>query len=149
MNTELKQLQIKLKEKGIKPTYIRLKILHYLQNNQKHPDAEQIFRAIKIEVPTVSLTTIYNTLDLFQEKKLIKPLLITGSKVRYDMNETPHSHFYCQECGMIIDLDVEYGYLNRENLKGHKVIETHGYFIGLCKNCLKKTKKRGEKNEYV
>lgn len=135
MNSDLKQLQIKLKEKGIKPTFIRLKILNYLQRDSKHPYAEKIYRAIKKEIPTVSMTSIYNTLDLFQKKGIIKPLLITGSEVRFDADVSSHQHFFCQRCGKIIDLDVKYDYLKKKSINGHKVIEVQGYFIGLCRNC--------------
>jgi len=147
MNTDLKQLQIRLKQREVKPTYIRLKILNYLENNRRHSDAEQIYRAIKKEIPTISMTSIYNTLDVFQKKNLIKPLFITGSEVRFDVNVSPHHHLFCEGCGKIIDLDVEYEYLKKKSIEGHKVIEVHGYFKGICKDCLKKqaNKKRRKK----
>ncbi|HZX09305.1 MAG TPA: Fur family transcriptional regulator [Acidobacteriota bacterium] len=148
MYTDLKQLQIKLKKKKIKPTYIRLKVLNYLENGQKHSDAEQIYRTIKKEIPTVSMTSIYNTLDIFQKKGLIAPLFITGSEVRFDVIVSPHQHFFCERCGRIIDLDIDSECFKKKNIEGHKVNEIQGYFIGICKDCLKK-KKKGEKNEYV
>jgi len=148
MDTDLKQLQIKLKKKRIKPTYIRLKILSYLENGQKHPQAERIFRAIKKEIPTVSMTSVYNTLDLFQKKGLITPLFITGSEVRFDIDVSPHQHFFCEKCGRIIDLNVDYEYLKRKNIEGHKVIEVQDYFIGVCKDCLNKIKKETRMNMY-
>jgi Fur family peroxide stress response transcriptional regulator len=150
MDTDLKQLQIKLKKRKIKPTYIRLKVLSYLEDGPKHPHAEQIFTAIKKDIPTVSMTSIYNTLDLFQKRGLIIPLFITGSEVRFDINVSPHQHFFCERCGKIFDLKGDYDYLKTKNIEGHKVIEIQGYFIGICKNCLENKKRmKGDKNEYV
>ncbi|MFW6124407.1 MAG: Fur family transcriptional regulator [Acidobacteriota bacterium] len=145
MNTVLKQLQIKLKQKNIKPTYIRLKVLNYFKNGQQHPDAEQIFRALKKEVPTVSMTSIYNTLDLFQKKGLIIPLFITGSEVRFDLKVAPHQHFFCERCGKIIDLHVDYEYFRKGNINGHRITGIQGYFIGICKNCREKINKKRRK----
>jgi Fe2+ or Zn2+ uptake regulation protein len=145
MNTDLKQLQIKMKKKRIKPTYIRLKVLSYLENGQKHPHAEKMYKTLKKEIPTVSMTSIYNTLELFQKKGLITPLFITGSEVRFDVIVSPHQHFFCQSCGRIYDLDVDSESFKRENIDGHKVNEIQGYFIGVCKDCLKKKEKRRKK----
>jgi Fe2+ or Zn2+ uptake regulation protein len=150
MNTNLKQLQIILEKKDIKPTYIRLKILNYLENKKTHFRAEKIFKAIKKEIPTISLTTVYNTLDIFRKKGLIRPLFITGKEVHYDRDTSSHFHFFCEKCGRIINLDTEYDGFEKENIGGNKIKEVYGYFKGVCKDCKnKKMNIKGEKNENV
>ncbi|MBD3415066.1 MAG: hypothetical protein GF421_11620 [Candidatus Aminicenantes bacterium] len=145
MNIELELLQTILRENDIKPTFIRLKILDYIEKNKKHSDTEEIYLAVKKEIPTISRTSVYNALDIFQEKGLIRPLFITGNETRYEIELSPHHHFLCKKCGIIIDLDMEYEYFKKKTIEGHKVIDIQGYFKGECKNCLKGPKsKKGE-----
>lgn len=150
MNTNLKQLQIVLAKEDVKPTYIRLKILSYLEDNRTHPRAEKIFKAIKKEIPTISLTTVYNTLSIFQKKGLVRPLYLTGTEVRYDRDTSSHYHFFCEKCGRINNLDFEYDGFEKESVCGNRITEIHGYFKGVCKDCMNKNiKTKGEKNENV
>ena len=58
-----------LKENGIKPSYQRMKIYEFLLQNRIHPTVDTIYRALNKEIPTLSKTTVYNTLNLFIEKK--------------------------------------------------------------------------------
>ncbi len=141
----MKQLQKRLEQKNIKPTYIRLKILNYLDHNKNHPTVEQIHKAVKKEVPTVSMTSIYNSLEIFCQKNLIKPLYFTGTETRFDVIVSPHYHFFCERCGVIIDLQVEKEYFKKRNVEGHRVIEIQGCFKGICKNCLKNNKEERRK----
>ena len=135
----MNQLENKLRAKGIKPTYIRLKILDYLEKNKLlHPTVEMIYKSLREEIPTVSRTTIYNTLDTFCQKGMLIPIIITGTETRFDSNISPHHHFLCEKCGKIIDLDIECEYFKKGYVLGHKINELHGYFKGICRDCLKK-----------
>jgi len=140
MITNVKQLKIQLESKGIKPTYQRLCILEYLENNQNHPTAEMIYENISKRIPTMSKTTIYNTLNLFLEKGLIHAVTITGTEVRYDINTSSHHHFLCRKCGKIIDIDIECPFVKGETTQvdGNEIEEVHGYFKGICKECREK-----------
>ena len=138
MITKLKSFKNRLQSKEIKPTYIRLKILDYLEKNKVHPTAEAIYKALEKEIPTISRTSVYNTLSVFYEKGLATQLFITGLEARFDNNISPHHHFLCEKCGQIIDLDIECSYFKKENVKGHRITELHGYFKGICGECLKK-----------
>ena len=91
----------------IKPTYERLSILQYLDKNRTHPTAAMIFEKVLKKVPTISKTTVYNSLKLFMEKGIVTPLYITGSEVRYDLNTLQHHHFLCEQCGKIYDLIID------------------------------------------
>ena len=122
----------------IKPTYQRIKILEYLDKNMNHPTVDNIYAALYKKVPTLSKTTVYNTLDVLRKKGLVSILTITESEARYDFHHHPHHHFFCKVCRRIIDLDVSCTYQDSMAVEGHKIEEIHGYFKGICNTCLKK-----------
>jgi len=143
MITNTKRFRDILQKTGLKPTYQRLKIIEYLGKHDIHPTVEMIYHVLVREIPTISKTTIYNTLNALVEKDIIHPITITGTETRYDYKSLPHHHFLCRKCGKVIDLDIQCPYLEKRELDGHKIEELHGYFKGICKECLKK-KKRGK-----
>jgi Fe2+ or Zn2+ uptake regulation protein len=55
-------------------------------------------------MPTLSKTTVYNTLDLFVERGAVQPLLIDEKNARYDVDVSAHAHFICRECGAVHDI---------------------------------------------
>lgn len=128
-----------LVDKGIKPTFQRIKILEYLDKNHSHPSVDMIFSALHKKVPTLSKTTVYNTLDIFRDHELVDILTITESEIRYEYVLQSHHHFYCKRCGKIIDLDVNCVYQDKMCVDGHKIEAIHGYFKGICSECLLKT----------
>lgn len=137
----MQRLKKLLKTKGLKPTYQRLKVLEYMDKHiDGHPTVEMIYEELLRELLTLSMTTIYNTLNVFVEKGLVSAVTITGKEIRYDYQTTGHHHFLCKKCGEIIDIDIECPFIEGTVKKtyGHKIEEVHGYFKGLCKNCLKK-----------
>ena len=145
MIINIEKIKALLKEKGIKPTFQRLKILEYLSNNLKnHPTVEMVYEELLKDIPTLSLTTVYNTLNNFLEKGLVSGVTITGTEVRYDFNTKYHHHFLCKACGQIIDIDVKCAYAEGEKrtVSGHRIDEVHGYFKGICKDCFKNVKEK-------
>jgi len=128
-----------LVDRGIKPTYQRIKILEFLDKNQIHPTVEMIYEALFKQVPTLSKTTVYNTLDVFRNKGLVDVLTITESQLRYEYIHKPHHHFYCRVCKRIIDIDVNCIYQERMSVAGHKIEQIHGYFKGVCAECLNRS----------
>jgi Fur family transcriptional regulator, peroxide stress response regulator len=131
--------------KGIKPTYQRTAILGFVLNNRTHPTIKSLHDKLVKSIPTLSKTTLYSTLELFAAKGLVTPLTIDQSEARYDGMTSPHHHFSCERCGRIIDIDVSCATSRRGEIEGHRIKEVHGYFKGICKDCLKqinKTQKR-------
>ncbi len=128
-----------LDERGINPSYQRLKIYEWLLNNRTHPTVESIYKALLKEIPTLSKTTIYNTLNLFQQHGLVNALTIEENEVRYDINTEPHSHFKCKVCGKVIDLPIprklDVKELIPEEVKSNKIEEIHIYYKGKCADC--------------
>ncbi len=108
-----------------------------------HPTVEMIYETLSRVIPTISMATIYNTLDTFLEKGLASALTITGTEVRYDVITSSHHHLFCKECGRIIDIDIKCTFDLCENkiIKGHTVEQVHGYFKGICRDCSDPKKK--------
>lgn len=126
-----------LKSKGVKPSFQRIKIFEYLIKKKNHPTVETIFQELSQEIPTLSKTTIYNTMDLFFQHELVSVLTIEENETRFDADVTLHGHFKCEKCGRIIDLDIDREVVNISALQGHQVNESHLYFKGICRGCRK------------
>lgn len=91
---------------GIKPSVQRIAVMNYLFNHKNHPNVDEIYMALHSNIPTLSKTTIYNTLALFIEKGAISSINIDKKNIRYDADIKPHAHFRCKNCHVIIDLPV-------------------------------------------
>uniref|UniRef100_A0A7V3ZUX9 Transcriptional repressor n=1 Tax=candidate division WOR-3 bacterium TaxID=2052148 RepID=A0A7V3ZUX9_UNCW3 len=121
---------------GIKPTYLRIKIYQFLLESKDHPTGKMIYQALKKFLPTISLTTIYNNLELFCRKGLIKMVLLDPKEIRFD-GKKGHHHFLCEKCGKIIDLPIDCDLVKKKKIFGHLIIDWDGYFLGICKDCQK------------
>ena len=84
---------------GIKPSLQRMAILDYLLKNATHPTADTIFGDLYPNIPTLSKTTVYNTLKLLEEQGVIISISIDEKNVRYYGDLSEHAHFKCKECG--------------------------------------------------
>ena len=128
-----------LLEKGIKPSYIRIKILEYLMSNDNHPSVEEIYKDLKKIFPTLSKTTVYLNLNLFSKKNIIKVLNVDNDEQRFDFVKKEHINFFCEKCKKIYDLDLTKLEIQYEASK-HQVNELLIYLKGICMEC-KKNKK--------
>jgi len=127
-----------LKENNIKITSPRLIILKYLSENLSHPTADQIYTDLKPNNPSLSKTTVYNSLETLEQHGIIQSITISGSELHYDIKHEMHHHFYCKKCGRIYDISLSCPNIEKMSNYGHKVEEVHGYIKGICKECLKK-----------
>ena len=137
MDKPLQEIVNELKKRNIRPSYQRLKILEYLMKERYHPTAEGIYFDLHKKIPTLSKSTIYNTLNLFIEKKLLKEVSIENNETRYDIILTNHGHFKCDKCGEIIDFKVNIDDFIAENLNDYKIQEKNVTFKGICPKCFK------------
>ena len=126
-----------LEKKGIKASHQRLKILDYLANNPVHPTADKVLEALKDEMPTLSKSTVYKTLNTFVEKGVLRELTIEVNEIRYEYNLQDHGHFKCNECGKVFDFSYSFDVDNIEELKGFRIDDKNIYLKGLCKECNK------------
>lgn len=138
MSTLLEQLKKELLQKNIKLSYQRMRVLEYLALNNCHPTVDQIYTEIHKEIPTLSKTTVYNTLRVLMDAGLIRVITIEDNETRYDINLKPHGHFKCNPCGEVFDFNIDIDSLRSEGLYGFKVYDKDVYFKGVCPNCLSK-----------
>ncbi len=125
-----------LESRQVKPSFQRLKILEYLMKNRTHPSVETIFQALDDEIPTLSRTTVYNTLNLFSGKGIVSSLTIVDNELRYDLAVEPHAHFQCSKCSRVLDIPIENELFFTKSIEDHRVEEIHITFKGICKDCL-------------
>lgn len=124
-----------LKEHKIRVSHQRLLILDYLLCNDTHPTADEIFQNLKLKDPVLSQATVYNTLNLFVDHNLISELDFNQPSKRYDFYRFHHSHFLCESCGKIIDLDIDEEDLRFKELEGYKIDTIEVIVRGVCPDC--------------
>lgn len=103
IHINLTKLKEALGAAGLKATHQRLVIYQYLMEATNHPTAEDIFEKIRTDHPSISLGTVYKTLETFVESELVQKVPVSENKMRYDARMDTHSHIYCTNTGEIID----------------------------------------------
>jgi Fur family peroxide stress response transcriptional regulator len=107
---EAKDLDIVTKsiaEKGLKITHQRIVVYQAIRCTDKHPTAEQIYDMIKEKNPSISLATVYKTLETFVENKLINKVSTPQGTMRYDARTENHNHIYVSNTNEILDYEDE------------------------------------------
>lgn len=100
----MKQTAEILVSHGIRPSVQRMTVLHYLLGVKTHPTVDAIYQDLLPENPSLSRTTVYNTLQLLSENGLVQTLDFGEGYLRYDADMNPHCHFKCSCCGHVYDL---------------------------------------------
>jgi len=95
-----------LRARGINPTHQRIEIAHALYSRQEHLSADQVLAIVNQRHPETSRATVYNTLNLFVDKRLIREVIVDPSRVFYDPNTSAHYHIYDLETGRLTDIDA-------------------------------------------
>lgn len=126
-----------LKEHGIRPSNIRIKVLNFLFNQRIHPTVDEIYKDLLGEIPTLSKTSIYNTLEIFLEKNIVKPIVFQEKELRYDINTNLHGHFKCEKCEKVYDFPLPADIFTKSNLEGFTIKGENIYVYGICKDCNK------------
>ena len=124
-----------LKEKNINLSHQRLKVLEYLILNRTHPTADQIYSDLHPIIPTLSKTTIYNTLRILSGAGVVRIISIEENELRFDIDTKDHGHFKCEVCGLIYDFTVDLDILYSKDLIGFTVNEKNIYYKGICPKC--------------
>lgn len=97
-----------LQKCGINTTQQRVEIARMLFAEFQHLSAEQVLEMVNRDHPAVSKATVYNTLNLFARKGLVREVIVDPSKVFYDSNTTPHHHLFNLDTGELSDVDEEW-----------------------------------------
>jgi len=96
-----------LRLRGISPTHQRIEIAHALYSRSEHLSADQVLAIVNQRHPETSRATVYNTLNLFVGKKLIREVIVDPDRVFYDPNTAPHYHIYNVGTGQLTDIDAQ------------------------------------------
>ena len=91
---------------GIRPTAQRVRIAALLLASPQHLSAEQILASLRAAGARVSKATVYNTLNLFAERGVIRQLSVDGARTWFDSNVAPHYHFHDMDTGALVDVPV-------------------------------------------
>ena len=150
---EYELTKTRLAKCGIRPSTQRLAIMHFLLTHRTHPTVEDVYQGVVPDIPTLSRTTVYNTLRMFSAHHAAQMLTIDDHRICYDGDIRPHVHFYCRECGHVYDLfDKRAPRVKQPSLMGGNLVdEAQLYYKGICKNCLEKKQsaKTGDDEEAV
>ena len=129
-----------LRSNGFKVTPQRLAVYEALANTKEHPNAEMSFNGLQATYPTMSLATVYKTIDILHEIGLVQILNAGEDSFRYDADVSEHAHIRCVECGRVDDVfDLDTAKFNdqiQQNTK-YRLVGQQFYFYGICADCQK------------
>jgi len=141
INERILNFEHACREAGIKLTHQRKEVFREVAGTDEHPDAETIYRKVKVRIPEISLDTVYRTLWMLHDLDIVATLGPRRESVRFDANLEHHHHFFCIRCGLAKDfmstrLDdlplpeavKEYG----------SIIAAHVEVRGICETCKQK-----------
>ena len=133
----MKELSEGLRQKGYRFTRQRRIILQEVRGQRYHPSAKEVYDAVKIRLPNISLGTVYRGLGVLVELGLIRKVE-HGEYARFDANLTDHHHLICTGCNQLLDVDTPLSEpLNTHQFKA-RGFEVQGYKLelyGLCPTC--------------
>ena len=132
--TELTQL---FRERGLKVTPQRQCIFRVLHGNGSHPTAYAVFESVREEMPTVSLRTVYQTLNDLVSLGEIQQFDVGTGAARFDDATGVHHHLVCTKCGAMRDVhsDISGLRLSARQHQGFTISGTEVIFRGLCADC--------------
>ena len=137
MRANMKELSEELRQEGYRFTHQRRIILEEVQRQQYHPSAKEVYDAVKLRLPNISLGTVYRSLGVLVELGLIRKVEY-GEYARFDANLADHHHLICTDCNQLLDVDAPLPEpLNTQQFKA-RGFEVQGYKLelyGLCPTC--------------
>lgn len=126
-----------IKGKGRRLTPHREAVYEYLKGVRHHPTAEEIYVAVKQQIPRLSLATIYNALELLVTVGLASKITFGNASTRYDIRTDVHSHTRCLGCGRLEDVDVipDQRWIGQIRVSGFRVADFRFELLGRCARC--------------
>lgn len=97
-----------LDQAGLRFTRQREAVYDYLQSDQTHPTAEDVYLAVRKRIPNISLATVYKALEALVASRVASKLAFAEGPARYDCRCDSHYHFRCIETGEVCDLDTPF-----------------------------------------
>ncbi len=139
MEDILSQLLHALKQAHLRLTPQRIAICELLAESKEHPSAQMIYDTLRPRYPSLSLATVYNTLDTLVRLGVVNSLGGAGDdSIRYDADLEPHINLACLSCHRVIDLPSAYiQQVENEvaNTSGYRLFGARVLYYGLCPGC--------------
>jgi Fur family peroxide stress response transcriptional regulator len=130
------ELTVLFRERGLKVTPQRQCIFRILDGNDVHPTAESVYAVAAAEMPTISLKTVYSTLNDLAAMGEIQQLDLGTGSSRFDPNTDGHHHLVCTGCGKVRDIYASARVrVSDDQLDGFTVDTTEVVLRGLCDRC--------------
>lgn len=104
-----------LADSGLRSTPQREVVYNVLLKKRDHPTADEVFARVKSEMPNISLATVYNCLEFFVQRGLVRQVNFERGATRYCPNLHPHAHFYDEQTGTTDDIDLPSGLIKEVN----------------------------------
>jgi Fur family transcriptional regulator, peroxide stress response regulator len=119
-------------------THQRLVLYRALMEMPDHPNPEQVFERVRLDLPSISLATVYKTLHLFLQTGIIREVSPHHGSLRIEPNANRHHHFICLQCHAITDLapsEVDETPLKNSVPQGFHITQVSMEVRGLCRLC--------------
>ena len=129
------ELSTALRQNGICPTQQRLAVYEYLIEHRTHPTADTVYRALVKEQPSLSRTTVYNTMRALAKAGLIRVVTIDAEEQHFDAGVEDHGHFRCSACGELFDFPLTADTVHPLLPDGFSVGMWDVYITGVCPHC--------------
>jgi len=127
-----------LRNHGLRPSPQRLAVFKYLSDHRTHPTVDTVYNDLLPLYPTLSRTTVYQTLDALCTSGLAKKLTIEEHLMRFDADTSNHGHFLCVKCNTVFD----FFYPDKTSFPkpdgGFAIQQVRLYMYGVCPTCQKK-----------
>lgn len=127
-----------LEAAGHRYTPQRAAVYRILTSTSRHPTADDIFTAVREEIPDISLATVYKALEAFVSAGVAQKLSLGDGPARYDGRTDDHDHFRCLRCGSVHDMQ---GLHDPALVRGvapedrFEIVDYHLEVVGYCPAC--------------
>lgn len=138
---KLDQFTDRCKQVGLSITHQRIAIYTELISSTEHPSPEMIYQKVHRKYPTISLATVYKTLNTFLTLNLVKQVNTAQEIIRYDGNLEVHHHFICRKCHRVEDIPIAIigpVKLPEKVVKEYTISDAGLVLNGICSSCQKK-----------
>jgi Fur family peroxide stress response transcriptional regulator len=128
-----------LKRRGLRVTPQRIGIMQALRRLANHPSAEDVFQAARSDFPSLSLTTVYRTLETLADHGEIEAVHVGGARARFDHRTEPHHHAACTRCGRLEDVEAPSSGVDPSHaipmFGGERPHANAVVYFGVCTDC--------------
>lgn len=134
------EMVIRCRDAGLSVTPQRIAVYKALLKSEEHPTPEMLFKTVKRQMPSLSLATIYKSLDALEKLGLIQAVEIDSDSRRYDANMSRHHHLICTKCRRVIDFYDEQLNAVRPSRSHHGFVAESitVKVLGLCARCARR-----------